>query len=197
MRDERFAATHKQGKVSQFDQLYDEQDNIIFAMLQTHIAKNDEALDSFFCPLTGDIMEEPYICVISQNSYEKTAIRKHVALCFERGEDPYDPLTRAVVHRDDTVDAILNIAANWDNADGQYINCGGPEVMSRQKFTEIVKKTALPTLKFKVTAPPAKFYVDRAAFSEMSSPNLEKVLGRKRHTIQEAVELEFGVGNMG
>ena len=83
-----------------------------------------------------------------------------------------------MVHRDDTVDAILNIAADWDNADGQYINCGGPEVMSRQKFTEIVKKTALPTLKFKVTAPPAKFYVDRAAFSEMHSPNLEKSLDK-------------------
>ena len=69
--------------------------------------------------------------------------------------------------------------------------------MSRQRFTEIVKKSALPTLKFKVIAPPAKFYGDRAAFSEMHSPNLEKILGRKRHTIQQAVELEFGVGNMG
>ena len=102
-----------------------------------------------------------------------------------------------MVHRDDTVDAILNIAANWDGADGQYINCGGPEVMSRQRFTEIVKKVALPTLKFKVTTPPAKFYADRAAFSEMYSPNIEKVLGRKRTSIEKAVELEFGVGYMG
>ena len=109
----------------------------------------------------------------------------------------FDPLTRAVVHRDDTVDVILNIAADWDKADGQYINCGGPQVLSRQQFTEIVKRVALPTLKFKVTAPPAKFYGDRAKFSEMYSPNLEKILGRKRHTIQQAVELEFGVGNMG
>ena len=69
--------------------------------------------------------------------------------------------------------------------------------MSRQRFTEIGKRVALPTLKFKVTAPPAKFYGDRAAFSEMSSPNLEKILGRPRHTVQKAVELEFGVGNMG
>jgi len=109
----------------------------------------------------------------------------------------FDPFTRAVVHRDDTVDAILSIAANWDNADGQYINCGGPDVLSRQQFTEIIQRVALPTLKFKVTQPPAKFYTERAAFSEMYSPNLEKILGRKRHTIQQAVELEFGVGNMG
>ena len=54
-----------------------------------------------------------------------------------------------------------------------------------------MKRVALPTLKFKVTAPPAKFYGDRAAFSEMHSPNLEKILGRKRHTVEEAVRLEF------
>ena len=136
---------------------------------------------------------------LSYNFHKDDRFTKYLRQCAESGVEAeiFDPLTRAVVHRDDTVDAILNIAADWDNADGQYINCGGPEVMSRQRFTEIIKKTALPTLKFKVTAPPAKFYVDRAAFSEMSSPNLEKILGRKRHTIQEAVELEFGVGNMG
>ena len=109
----------------------------------------------------------------------------------------FDPLTRAVVHRDDTVDAILSIASNWDNADGQYINCGGPDVISRQQFTEIVKRTALPTINYKISTPPAKFYGDRAAFSEMHSPNLEKILGRERHTLVQAIELEFGVGNMG
>ena len=136
---------------------------------------------------------------LSYNFFKDDRFTTYLRQCAESGVEAevFDPLTRAVVHRDDTVDAILNIAADWDNADGQYINCGGPDVISRQKFTEIVKKTALPTLKFKVTTPPAKFYVDRAAFSEMSSPNLEKILGRKRHTLHQAVELEFGVGNMG
>ena len=136
---------------------------------------------------------------LSYNFHKDDRFTKYLRQCAESGVEAeiFDPLTRAVVHRDDTVDAILSIAADWDKADGQYINCGGPEVMSRQRFTEIVKRVALPTLKFKVTAPPAKFYADRAAFSEMYSPNIEKVLGRKRHTIQQAVELEFGVGYMG
>ena len=136
---------------------------------------------------------------LSYNFHKDDRFTEYLRQCAESGVEAeiFDPLTRAVVHRDDTVDAILNIAADWDNAEGQYINCGGPEVMSRQRFTEIVKKSALPTLKFKVITPPAKFYGDRAAFSEMHSPNLEKILGRKRHTVQEAVELEFGVGYMG
>ena len=136
---------------------------------------------------------------LSYNFHKDDRFTKYLCQCAESGVEAevFDPLTRAVVHRDDTVDAILSIAANWDNADGQYINCGGPDVLSRQQFTEIVKRVALQDLKFKVTTPPAKFYADRATFSEMHSPNLEKILGRKRHTIQQAVELEFGVGNMG
>ena len=112
---------------------------------------------------------------LSYNFHKDDRFTTYLRQCAESGVEAevFDPLTRAVVHRDDTVDAILNIAADWDKADGQYINCGGPEVMSRQRFTEIVKKIALPTLKFKVTTPPAKFYADRAVFSEMHSPNLE------------------------
>ena len=130
---------------------------------------------------------------LSYNFHKDDRFTKYLRQCAESGVEAeiFDPLTRAVVHRDDTVDAILSIASNWDGADGQYINCGGPEVMSRQRFTEIIKRIALPTLKYKVTSPPAKFYGDRAKFSEMHSPNIEKVLGRKRHTVEEAVKLEF------
>ena len=130
---------------------------------------------------------------LSYNFYKDDRFTKYLRQCAESGVEAeiFDPLTRAVVHRDDTVDAILSITANWDNADGQYINCGGPQVLSRQQFTEVVKRVALPTLKFKVTQPPAKFYTERAAFSEMYSPNLEKILGRKRHTVKDAVRLEF------
>ena len=130
---------------------------------------------------------------LSYNFHKDDRFTKYLRQCAESGVEAeiFDPLTRAVVHRDDTVDAILSIASNWDNADGQYINCSGPEVMSRQRFTEIIKRIALPTLKYKVTSPPAKFYGDRAKFSEMHSPNIEKVLGRKRHTVEEAVKLEF------
>ena len=85
---------------------------------------------------------------LSYNFFKDDRFTTYLRQCAEKGVEAevFDPLTRAVVHRDDTVDAILSIAANWDNADGQYINCGGPEVLSRQQFTEIVKRVALPTL---------------------------------------------------
>ena len=42
-------------------------------------------------------MKDPYICVASGNSYEKEAISEHVASCYKNFEQPYDPLTRAVI----------------------------------------------------------------------------------------------------
>ena len=87
---------------------------------------------------------------LSYNFHKDDRCTTYLRQCAENGVEAeiFDPLTRAVVHRDDTVDAILNIAADWDKADGQYINCGGPDVISRQQFTEIVKRTALPPLNY-------------------------------------------------
>ena len=136
---------------------------------------------------------------LSYNFFKDDRFTKYLRQCAESGVEAevFDPLTRAVVHRDDTVDAILNIAADWCVTNNQYINCGGPQLYTRLQFTEILKRIALPTLKFKVTQPPAKFYGDRAPHIDMHSPLLDTILGRKRHTLIEAVELEFGVGYMG
>ena len=136
---------------------------------------------------------------LSYNFFKDDRFTTYLRQCAEKGVEAevFDPLTRAVVHRDDTVDAILNIAADWGVTNNQYINCGGPQLYTRLQFTEILKRIALPTLKFKVTQPPAKFYGDRAPHIDMHSPLLDTILGRKRHTLVEAIELEFGVGYMG
>jgi hypothetical protein len=52
IRDELSSVRHQQGKSPRFQELWDEQEKVTFTMLETRIAKNDGALDSFFCPLT-------------------------------------------------------------------------------------------------------------------------------------------------
>ena len=84
----------------------DEEERRMLTMLETHIAKGDGALAPFFCPIIGDVMEEPYICVVSQNSYEKSAIMKHCAGCYERREQPYDPISRKMIK--DPIEGIRN-----------------------------------------------------------------------------------------
>ena len=126
---------------------------------------------------------------LSYNFYKDDRFTKYLRQCAESGVEASKfliLLQEPVVHRDDTVDAILNIAADWDNADGQYINCGGPEVMSRQRFTEIVKRVALPTLKLKLLHHLQSFMEIEQHLVKCIS-YLEKILGRKRHTVQEAV----------
>ena len=105
IRNELSSLLHQQGKSPRFQQFVDEEERRMLTMLETRIAKNDGALDSFFCPITGDIMEDPYMCVASGNSYEKEAIRKHVGICYQNGEKPYDPLTRAIIK--DPVEGIV------------------------------------------------------------------------------------------
>ena len=129
----------------------------------------------------------------SLNFYKDDRFTTYLRQCAENGVEAevFDPLTRAVVHRDDTVDAILAVANDWSLAEGQYTNCGGPQVLSRAQIAETMKRVALPNLQFKVSRPPSKFYTDRPAFIEMKSPNLKRILGRSPVTFEEAVKIEF------
>ena len=129
----------------------------------------------------------------SLNFYKDDRFTQYLKTCAANNveADIFDPLTRAIVHRDDTVDAILAVANDWSLAEGQYTNCGGPQVLSRAQIAETVKRVALPNLQFKVSRPPSKFYTDRPAFIEMKSPNLKRILGRSPITFEEAVKIEF------
>ena len=129
----------------------------------------------------------------SLNFYKDDRFTQYLKTCAANNveADIFDPLTRAIVHRDDTVDAILAVANDWNLAEGQYTNCGGPQVLSRAQIAETMKKVALPNLRFKVSRPPSKFYTDRPAFIEMKSPNLKRILGRSPVTFEEAVKIEF------
>ena len=129
----------------------------------------------------------------SLNFYKDDRFTQYLKTCAANNveADIFDPLTRAIVHRDDTVDAILAVANDWNLAEGQYTNCGGPQVLSRAQIAETMKRVALPNLQFKVSRPPSKFYTDRPAFIEMKSPNLKRILGRSPVTFEEAVKIEF------
>ena len=129
----------------------------------------------------------------SLNFYKDDRFTRYLRDCAEKNIEAeiFDPLTRAVIHRDDTVDACLFLAEDWGRGEGQYINCGGPRVFSRQQLTEVIRQNALPNLRYRVTKQPSKFYTDRPAFIEMKSPNIERVLGRPARNIEEAVKIEF------
>jgi len=105
IRAELHSLAHPQGKDPRFMLFLDEEEKNMLALIDSRIAQGNGVPPSFVCPITGCIMEDPHMCVDSGNSYEKTAIRKHLALCVEQGNKPYDPLTRGPIK--DIYDGII------------------------------------------------------------------------------------------
>ena len=130
---------------------------------------------------------------LSYNFFKEDRFTTYLRNCAEEGAtaEIFDPFSRSVVHRDDTVDAIIALYNNWDVCQESVINCGGPETLSRVEFANILKDTVLKDLKIKVVTPKEKFYQDRPAIVSMRSNLLDEVLGRPARSIKDAITLEF------
>lgn len=118
---------------------------------------------------------------------------KYLSECAERGEEAelFHPFYRAIVHRNDVVEGALALAQRWDEFPQPVINFGGPEVLSRIDFAECLKGNALPSLRFRVTAPGDEFFKNRPRMIAMSSDILPLLLGRPKRTLAEAARIEF------
>ena len=130
---------------------------------------------------------------LSYNFFKEDRFTTYLRNCAKEGAtaEIFDPFARSVVHRDDTVDAIISLYKDWDVCKESAINCGGPETLSRVEFANILKDTVLKDLKTKMVTPNEKFYNDRPAIVSMRSNHLEEVLGRPARSIQDAITLEF------
>ena len=134
---------------------------------------------------------------LSYNFFKDDRFTTYLRTCASEDTvaDLFDPFGRSIVHRDDTVDAIISLYNNWDVCEEGVINCGGPETLSRVEFAEILSELVVQDLITKVTTPDAKFYEDRPAIVAMRSPLLEKVLGRPARSMRDAIDMEFKDGN--
>lgn len=118
---------------------------------------------------------------------------RYLAECAERNEeaDLFHPFFRAIVYRDDVVAGALALAERWHEIPEQVINFGGPEVLSRLEFAEVLREAFLHDLRFKVTEPSADFFKNRPRVIAMTSPVFARLLGRAPRTLREATRLEF------
>ena len=127
----------------------------------------------------------------SYNFFRGDRFTSYLETCALKGQvaEIFSPFKRSVIHRDDTVDAILSLSRNWDGP--QIINCGGPETLCRSELTQILKEEVFPNLEFKIVRPQEKFYKDRPCTISMRSIPLINVLGRPQRTFREAIRMEF------
>jgi len=117
----------------------------------------------------------------------------YLAGCAARdtAADVFHPFYRAVVHREDVVQGILALAANWEAFKQPAINFGGPALMSRVEMASTLQRLALPALHWRTAEPPTGFFDNRPPTIAMTSPLLSALLGRPARALHDAITFEF------
>jgi hypothetical protein len=83
------------------------------------------------------------------------------------------------------------LALRWHEYPQPVINFGGPEVLARTEFAQVLKEVVLPDLRFSVTEPDAEFFKNRPRVIRMESPVLASLLGRATRKLRQAALMEF------
>ena len=127
----------------------------------------------------------------SYNFFRQDRFTSYLEKCVLNNEvaEVFSPFERYVIHRDDTVDAILSLSKNWIGS--QIINCGGLENVCRKEIAEVLREEIFPNLKMKIIKPPESFYKDRPSSIPMVSTELSTILGRPQRSLREAIRMEF------
>jgi nucleoside-diphosphate-sugar epimerase len=121
-------------------------------------------------------------------------LTRYLIGCVEKNEvaELFHPFYRSFVHRDDVVAGALALSEIWDEIPEQFINFGGPQVLSRIEFAECLREVHLHDLRFSVTQPDEAFFHNRPRIIAMASPVLRKLLSREPRSLSAAARLEFG-----
>jgi nucleoside-diphosphate-sugar epimerase len=113
--------------------------------------------------------------------------------CANAGDEVelFHPFYRSIVHRNDVIEGALALAEHWERFPQQVINFGGPELLSRIDFAQILKQYAFPDLRLQVVEPAEEFFKNRPRVIAMLSEILPALLGRPSRSLAEAVQIEF------
>lgn len=180
---------------------------VIFFSSDTVYGEKDKSFDELaFCSPIGEYAEMKY--EVEKRFLENTKFKSirlsyvfskedkftnYLLNCAQRSEEAeiFHPFLRAVIHRDDVVQGLISLAKRWHEFPQKIINFGGPEVIDRIEFAQIIKKVAIPGLKFCITKPDVEFFKSRPKVICMMSPILAELLERAPRSLKEAARNEF------
>lgn len=118
---------------------------------------------------------------------------RYLIKCEKQGiaAEIFHPFYRSFVYLDDVVSGILSLINDWENCRHQFINFGGPNVVSRLDFAETLRDERLFNLKFDLVDPGDIFFEIRPRCIAMRSPIFEGLLGRPLTSIGKAIRENF------
>lgn len=125
--------------------------------------------------------------------YQADKFTSYISKCHAEAKQAviYSPLDRAVVWREDVVDVVRSLDADWKQVDVGLVNVGGPELVSRAEFAERLKQIVFTAVPLRLEAPEPDFFKSRPRVVNMKSPWMDILLGRKSAYLNEAIQKEF------
>lgn len=109
--------------------------------------------------------------------------------CVNNNEvaEVFHPFRRKVIFIEDVLEAIENILVKWDEFENQKFNICGEKDISRKDIADFYSNTIKDKLKYKIIQPDNKFWEARPKDINITSIYLEKLLGKKPTSIQNAI----------
>lgn len=117
--------------------------------------------------------------------------------CAAKGStaEIFHPFARNVIHRGDVVEGLLALYARWDATELDVINFGGSTSISRLGIAHAIKRLVVPQLELRELSPGADFFKDRPREIQLVSTRLQALLGRPLRSIDQAIQLDFNIGD--
>lgn len=118
---------------------------------------------------------------------------KYLYQCSIRGVEAeiFDPFNRAVIYLADVIEGALALATCWSDNSDPIVNFGGPQLLSRLQYAQIIRNVALPQLRFRTVEPQNDFFYHRPRTINMKSKLLAKLLGRNPYALHDAATVEL------
>jgi dTDP-4-dehydrorhamnose reductase len=103
----------------------------------------------------------------------------------------YNDLSRNIIYIADVIEGLVKMIDQWDSISENVINFGGPELLSRIDFANIMISKVFNGLAIKAIDPHPSFFNERARITNMTSLALQKLLNRPLSSIDNIIEQEF------
>jgi len=107
----------------------------------------------------------------------------------------FHPFARNVIYRGDVVDGLLALQAGWEATELDVVNFGGSHSVSRLDIARTIKRLVAPQLDIREMSPGPDFFKDRPREIQLVSTRLESLLGRPLRSIDQAIQLDFNIGD--
>ncbi|KKW93103.1 NAD-dependent epimerase/dehydratase family protein [Sphingobium chungbukense] len=106
----------------------------------------------------------------------------------------FHPFARNVIHLGDVVDGLLALHDRWE-ATANVVNFGGSRSVSRLDIARAIKRLVARQLDIREISPGPDFFKDRPREIQLVSTRLESLLGRPLRSIDQAIQIDFNIGD--